>query len=137
MIVYYFITNYLHEKNTVPQVCTDSTCFTVELARTSVEQQQGLMYRESMSERHGMLFVFSTSDFHNFWMKNTLIPLDMVWIDDKFTVVRILTAQPCITDPCVVYKPEVFAKYVLELNAGIAAKYGIREGTTLKIKNIQ
>lgn len=95
------------------------------------------MYRENMSERHGMLFMFPKSDFHNFWMKNTLIPLDMIWIDEKFKIVRILTAQPCIADPCIVYKPETFAKYVLELNAGITAKYGITEGTIFTMKNIQ
>ncbi|MFA6255997.1 MAG: DUF192 domain-containing protein [Candidatus Absconditabacterales bacterium] len=138
LIVFYSIAaNYLHDKNAVPQLCSEKKCFTVELARTSAETQQGLMYRESMAEDHGMLFIFSKSDFYDFRMKNTLIPLDMIWIDNQFKVVRILTVQPCKVDPCEVYRPEVFANYVVELNAGIAAKYGIVEGSLIKFQNIK
>jgi len=99
----------------------------VELARTPAEQEQGLMYRESMEEKNGMLFVFSKSDIYNFWMKNTLIPLDMIWIDDQFKVVKIMTAQPCVSDPCMVYNPEKLATYILEINAGMAEKHRITE----------
>ena len=127
VLLYYIITNYLHEKNSVPQVCSKKTCFTVELARTPDEQQQGLMYRENMAENNGMLFVFDRADFHNFRMKNTLIPLDMLRIDNQLNVVKILTAQSCTAEPCLVYKPEVSANYVLEINAGMAEKYGLQE----------
>jgi hypothetical protein len=116
-IVYYMVSNYLHEKNTTPAVCSDKKCFTVEIARTPAEQQKGLMNRQDMEENKGMLFVFPKTDLYNFWMKNTLIPLDMVWLDDSFTVVRILTAQPCTQNPCMTYQPQVSAKYVLEINA--------------------
>lgn len=83
-----------------------------------------------------MLFIFDTYDFHNFRMKNTLIPLDMIWIDDQNTVVRIITAQPCTTEPCEVYTPEALSKYVLEINAGMAQKRGISEGTKIRLRNI-
>jgi len=136
-ILYYIVSNTLHEKNIVPQICTNKTCFTVEIARTPDEQHLWLMNRESMSENHGMIFVFPKSDFHDFWMKNTLLPLDMIRMDAQGKVVRILTAQPCTVDPCMIYKPEVFANYVLEINAGIAAKYGIVEWTMMKLRNIQ
>lgn len=106
-IFYIIINNYLHERNTTtPEVCSEKTCFTVELARTPEEQQQGLMFRETLDEEYGMLFIFSVSKLHSFWMKNTLIPLDMVWIDDQLKVVQVVTAQPCITDPCPIYTPE-------------------------------
>ena len=123
----YIIIDRIHEKNTVPQVCNEKICFTVELARTLDEQHLGLMHRPSLAEKSGMLFIFPNVDLHDFWMKNTLIPLDMIWIDDQFKVVRVLTAQPCKADPCEIYRPEIFSKYVLEINGGIAAKYGITE----------
>lgn len=107
LLLYYIVTNYFHERNTtIPEVCSEKTCFTVELARTAEQQQQGLMYRETMGEEYGMLFIFPDTTLHNFWMKNTRIPLDIIWINDQFQVVRIFTAQPCITDPCTIYAPE-------------------------------
>lgn len=117
LILYYGINMYLYERNTSPKVCIEDKCFVVEIARTSTEQQQGLMNREVMEADHGMIFIFAKSDMHNFWMKNTRIPLDMIWLDDQKNVVRVLTAQPCTQDPCLVYRPEVLAKYVIEINA--------------------
>jgi len=110
-----------------PRVCGGDWCFMTELARTPAEQQLGLMNRESMEEGDGMLFIFEGSEFHNFWMKNTLIPLDMIWIDDQFKVVKIITAQPCTAEPCMIYNPQKLATYVLEINAGMAEKHGIVE----------
>lgn len=95
------------------------------------------MYRQAMSETHGMLFVFPQYDFHNFWMKNTLIPLDMIRMDEKHKIVRILTADACKADPCPVYRPETYSSYVLEINAGLAKKYNITEWTTLQFKHIR
>lgn len=135
--LYYFISPSIHNKTQTPQVCNKDMCFTVELAVTPEERQQGLMNREFLSEKEWMVFVFEMSDFHNFWMKNTLIPLDMIWIDDNYKIVRILTAQPCIADPCEVYKPGILAKYVVEINAWIAEKYGIIEWDRVKFKNIR
>lgn len=137
VILYYFITISIQEKNTASKICIEKQCFTVEIARTSAEQQQGLMNREVMEKDHGMVFIFPKSDVHNFWMKNTLIPLDMIWVDDAFNVVRVLTAQPCIQDPCKVYRPEASAKYVIEINAWIAEKYGIHEWSVVKFRNIE
>lgn len=119
----YIASIYFDEATTAPQVCSQQTCFTVELARTPAEQQLGLMNRTSLSENNGMLFIFPKSGIYNFWMKDTLIPLDMLRIDEQFKVVRILTAESCKVDPCTIYKPEIEAKYVVEINASIAAKY--------------
>ena len=65
------------------------------------------MNRISMAEKNGMLFIFSNSDLYDFRMKNTLIPLDMIRITDKLNVVKVITAQPCIADPCRIYTPEI------------------------------
>ena len=129
--------NYFDGSNKTPQICNETTCFTMEIAATPEEQQQGLMYRESMPEKEGMIFIFPQMSVHNFWMKNTLIPLDMIWIDDQMTVVRILTAQPCEADPCEIYKPGALAKYVVELNEWTAEKYGITEWDRVEFKYIQ
>jgi len=132
----YGIFTIIHEKNKVSQVCTRGNCFTVELARTPAEQEVWLMNRVSMPEKSGMLFIFPKSDLYNFRMKDTLIPLDIIRITDKLNVVKVITAQPCIADPCRTYNPEIWATYVLELNAGIAEKYNIVEWTQMKFRDI-
>ncbi len=118
-------------------VCWGDQCFAVEVARTQEEHQIWLMYRKSMSASSGMLFVFEASDIYNFRMKNTLIPLDMLRIDENNKVVKVVTAQPCTADPCPTYNPWVMAKYVLEINAWMAAKYSITEWTKMEFVNIQ
>lgn len=89
----------------IPEICGDNQCFLVELAKTPEERQKGLMYRKYMAENNGMLFIFNHSDIYNFWMKDTRIPLDILWIDENFKIVKVLTAEPCITDPCPTYQP--------------------------------
>jgi hypothetical protein len=91
--------------------------FTVELARTPQELQTGLMFRESLCADCGMLFVFGEDGNHSFWMRNTVIPLDMVFIDANLTVVGLFHAIPCARDPCQTYTPSRESRYVLETNA--------------------
>lgn len=82
-----------------------------------------------MPANHGMLFVFPDTEPRTFWMKNTLIPLDMLFFDAGHHLVAIQAdAQPCKADPCELYPSNAPARYVLELNAGMAAKIGAREG---------
>ncbi len=136
-ILYIIVNNYFYEINTItPKVCSETSCFTVELARTPAERQQWLMFRETLDEEYGMLFVFSGAELHSFWMKNTLIPLDIVWIDDNFTVVQVVNAQPCITDPCTIYTPQTWSTYVLEIAAGMASKNDIVKWSVMKFRNI-
>lgn len=112
-----------------PTVTLEGHRFTVEIAATPPEQEHGLMDRTSMAADHGMLFVFPDSQPRTFWMKNTLIPLDMLFIDaDRHVVAIQAEAQPCKADPCTIYPSEAPARYVLELNAGTAAKLGVRKG---------
>jgi uncharacterized membrane protein (UPF0127 family) len=91
--------------------------FIVEVAEDSETRAQGLMFREKLEVNHGMLFVFEQEKFHRFWMKNTSIPLDIVWISSDRKVVDVQTVAPCKTPTCPSYVPQGMAKYVLEINA--------------------
>ena len=106
-IITYSIIKHFGKDASFPQVCKEGICFTVELARTKAEQELGLMNRSFMAEKSGMLFIFPESNLYAFWMKKTLIPLDMLRIDDTLHVVRVMTAQPCVADPCAIYNPEI------------------------------
>lgn len=89
----------------------------IETAKTSAEKQKGLMFRESLCDNCGMLFVFEEEERHSFWMKNTLIPLDIIFINAKLNVVDIKRAIPCEEYPCQLYTSKEKALYVLETNA--------------------
>ncbi|MBD3259779.1 DUF192 domain-containing protein [Candidatus Woesearchaeota archaeon] len=90
---------------------------TVELAESLEEKKKGLMYREELCDSCGMLFVYEEENKLSFWMKNTLIPLDMIFINSDLEVVDVLHAEPCTADPCKHYIPRENAQYVLEANA--------------------
>jgi len=94
-----------------------SQSWVVEVANTSEERQRGLMFRESIGENEGMLFIFPNEAFQGFWMKNTLIPLDVIWISGEGKVVDIQTLQPCDTEECSISQPIEKAQYVLEVGA--------------------
>lgn len=103
-----------------------------EIAKDPISRAKGLMFRSSLKENQGMLFIFENQDFHSFWMKNTLIPLDIIWISqEKKIVYYVENAAPCKNDPCPSYKPIQKAKYVLEVNAGLIKKEKIKIGDTL------
>lgn len=114
------------------QVCFKDNCFFVEIAGTFQERKKGLMFREYLEAKKGMLFVFEEEKEHSFWMKNTLIPLDIIWLNKEKEVVFIKrNIQPCKSGLCVRIKPDKKAKYVLELNAGTVEKIGLRVGEKL------
>lgn len=98
-----------------------------EVASNDSQRQMGLMWRETMAEDEGMLFLFPTERHNSFWMHNTLLPLDMLFIDGEWKVVGIVeNATPQTDDSRSVPK---MSQYVLELNAGAAARHGLGEGT--------
>ena len=106
---------------------------TAELAVSDEERARGLMFREKILPDQGMLFVFDREDLHSFWMKNTLVPLDMLWLDSQRRVIHIAAhVPPCREEPCPSYGPESPARYVLELRAGGAAANGIKTGDQLQ-----
>ena len=97
-----------------------------EIADDNEERTRGLMFRKILDENSGMLFVFDDEDFQTFWMKNTLIPLDIIFIDNNFRIVDIKNAAPCEKDPCSLYQSSMPAKYVLEVNSRFSDKNNIR-----------
>jgi len=101
----------------------------VEIARTSGEQEVGLMYRNHLDPDAGMIFVFAGSEPRTFWMKNTEIPLDMVFADANARVVGIVAnAEPYTETPRAVDAP---AQYVLEVNGGFCVAHHVVSGDTL------
>ena len=112
--------------------------YRLELALTPEDQAQGLMYRENLPERTGMLFVFPEDAPHHFWMKNTMIPLDMIWMDDAGRVLFVSAdTPPCKADPCPTYGPDSPAKQVLEIAGGKAREEGVKVGSDLKIEGLK
>ena len=99
---------------------------TAELASTDEERTRGLMFREKILSDQGMLFVFPTENLYSFWMKNTLIPLDILWLDASKRIIHVeRSVPPCRRDPCPSYGPNIPALYVLELQSGAADAYGL------------
>lgn len=111
--------------------------FGVEIAQTAAERTRGLMFRESMSQDQGMFFVFDDDTVRNFWMKNTLIPLDMIFVDKDGKVVSVSeNVQPCKEKNsalCPSYSSILPARYVLEINAGLAQLHHIQTGSRMDI----
>ena len=103
---------------------------TLEYAITEGERARGLGGRAHVPEGYGMLFVFDESDRYGFWMKETLVPLDIFWLDDKGHVVSMALSVATSTYPNVFY-PAAPARYVLETRAGFGRDHGIATGTKL------
>ena len=108
--------------------------YTIEVANDDAERARGLMHRDAMAEGSGMLFVHDAEEPQAYWMKNTRIPLDILYFDDA----RKLVAQqrdvpPCsLGDACPSYPSNEPARYVLELNAGQAARLSLQDGAELR-----
>ena len=104
----------------------------VEIADTPEKVQRGYMFREKISDNEGMLFMFPTPGFHNFWMKNCKVGLDIAWLDEQWKVVHLEeNLPPCAADPCPSWGPLKAARYVLEVRAGLAAVDGLRPGSNV------
>lgn len=104
--------------------------FSVELAQTRAERNQGLMHRESMPKSAGMLFVYERPGSRSFWMKNTLIPLDMLFFNESGVIESIHhQARPHDLSP---HFGGHNIQYVLEINGGMAKALGITEGSEMR-----
>lgn len=102
---------------------------------TPEERSNGLMFRESLDLKKGILFVFKEEGRHAFWMKNTLISLDIIWVNENKEIVFINeNTPPCKVQPCPIIEPAENAKYVLEINGGISKKIGLIVGDKINIE---
>jgi uncharacterized membrane protein (UPF0127 family) len=107
---------------------------TVELARTGAEQARGLMHRTALATDAGMLFLFDETSQHDFWMKNTLIPLDMIFVSEDGRVNGIVArAVPGDLTPRSAGGP---CRYVLEVNGGWAEAHGVGPGDRVRFENV-
>jgi len=105
-----------------------------ELADEPFEQARGLMFRKKLAADEGMLFIFPDEQYRTFWMKNTLIPLDLLFLDGNLKIIDIKESfQPCQQDPCPVYTSQMPARYVLEVNAGFTEMNRVMIGEQVSI----
>lgn len=117
------------------KICLRDACLNIEVADTDIERARGLQERKSLEDDYGMLFVFETEGMYNFWMKDTLVPLDMIWIDKDRKIVDIKTyVPPCTEDPCPTYNPAGESLYVLETKAGLSTVLNYKVGDELTFK---
>jgi uncharacterized membrane protein (UPF0127 family) len=115
----------------------DGRSFRLEVARMPEERARGYMFREKVGPEEGMLFPFATDDFHPFWMKNCLVPLDLIWLSETLTVVHLeARVPPCTHDPCPSYLPMRKARFVLEVKGGMAEKAGLRVGDPVRLEGV-
>lgn len=92
--------------------------YSIEIARSAEQRNRGLMFRDQMEQRDGMLFIYPRSGYHRIWMKNTLITLTVIWIDENSQIIDIKILPPCVQSPCPSYGVSKPSKYVLELSDG-------------------
>jgi uncharacterized membrane protein (UPF0127 family) len=105
----------------------------VEVARTPDERERGLMDRAGLDPDAGMIFVFERSERHGFWMKNTLIPLDLLFIGEDGRVAAVVQRQPLSLE---VDDGGIDSRYVLEVNAGWARAHEVKAGARVRLENV-
>lgn len=133
------IASFVVSRNNQPaQVTVNDASFQVELAETEAEKQIGLSDTENLSENEGMLFLFDEPGFYSFWMRNMNFPIDIIFINgDRVTTVISNALPPSETGGSLpTFQPTEESDKVLEVNAGIAKKYNITEGSIIDINNL-
>ncbi|AEB11503.1 DUF192 domain-containing protein [Marinithermus hydrothermalis] len=108
----------------------------VEIADTPERWARGLMFRDSLPEDRGMVFLFPRTTDTGFWMKNTRIPLSIAFFDGEGVILRIMDMEPCLADPCPVYTPGVAYRGALEVNQGWFERHGVREGDYVSLVSV-
>lgn len=120
-------------KQIILQTRKEDRLLTVEIADTREKREAGLMNREKLEEGKGMLFVFQDEAPRAFWMKNTLIPLDVIFLNSKKEVVHIVeNMEPCREAQCISYPSRDPAMYALEVRGGFVKAYSVKLGDTMK-----
>jgi uncharacterized protein len=116
------------------QTTKGDVSFQVEIAATQEKREFGLMYRRDLPANHGMLFVFPAEKVNSFWMKNTPISLDMIFINRERKIVGIVhETVPFSLDGSSVSVP---SQYVLEINGGLSLQYGFKAGDVVRFDNV-
>ncbi len=105
----------------------------IEKACTDEDRERGLSFRKGLDENSGLIFIFDRSDFYSFWMRDMKFNIDMVWLDESFRVVTVVSDAKADSYPKT-FSSEGPAKYVLELNSGDANRLGIKKGIALTPK---
>ena len=126
--------NPFEARNVSYGVLLGNITITAEVADTPELQAYGLMFRGRLDEGDGMLFVFGSEGHRSFWMKNTLLPLDIIWIDKDLGVVHIEEAEPCNTSFCAYYSSPLPAEYVVEVSRGFSERHNVTVGSYVSIK---
>jgi uncharacterized membrane protein (UPF0127 family) len=129
------VNNTLPTKNGYRQVnvTVNGVELVADVAINEEQKTKGLAVKDQLNENEAMLFVFTTSGNHAFWMKDMKFPIDIIWMDDNKTVVHIeRSLDPCDPTSCPIYQPNTNSLYVLETVAGFANKYNVTEGTKMK-----
>ncbi|MFA6384652.1 MAG: DUF192 domain-containing protein [Candidatus Omnitrophota bacterium] len=120
------------------RVCVKDACVNAEIADTDGARMTGLMYRGSLAENGGMLFVFPGPGRYSFWMMNMRFPLDIIWIDETRRIVDIKAGvEPCAAGSCESILPRSDALYVLEVPAGFTLRHQAAIGDTVSITHIK
>ena len=124
-MIFLFVTIFFYKFNTF----INGVEYSIEIAKSPIQRQQGLMFRENLDIHHGMLFVYPRSGNHRIWMKNTLIPLSVIWLDGNETVIEVKILPPCKFDPCPSYGVSEPAKYIIELSSEVTS---VKSGDIIK-----
>lgn len=110
----------------------------LEIAKTIEQQSLGLMYRKSLAPNRGMLFYFQPPRLTKFWMKNVIIPLDMIFIYKGEIKSIEANVPPCTTEPCLTYGPdETLIDQVIELRGGRTGELGVKVGDSIKVESLE
>jgi uncharacterized membrane protein (UPF0127 family) len=105
-----------------------------DVADSDERRARGLMFRASLGQSEGMLFVFDVPGPYAFWMKNVRVPLDIIWLDRAHRVVHVVeSAPPCAGEPCPIYQPEADAWLVVEVAGGFVRRHAVAVGDTVTI----
>jgi hypothetical protein len=110
------------------KVCFRDVCVKAQAVSSALEKQIGLMFRKSLGDGSGMLFINDHEGIYPFWMKNMRFPLDIIWIGKDKRVSFIAKNVPPCGDDCKTIVPDKSARYILEVNAGFADKYQVKIG---------
>lgn len=132
------IISILFTKNKKTEVTINNETFKVEIADTDSEKQIGLSKKNKLGENDGMLFIFPKPDYYSFWMRDMKFPIDIIYIKgNRVTYVVPNAPAPSETNGNLrIYQPKIESDKVLEINAGLAEKYDIKEGTEVNINNL-